>query len=169
MATRRGTRNFEAARPRNAAGAADESVPPSSSATRSADGDGSDFEDAEEAQATDDSLGAVPDLLRKLVGIGLSGFFLTESTIRKAVGDTIPKDWVDFAVDQSDRTRAEFLERLSLEVGRSIENIDFASVFDRLMDGRTLEINARIRLGSRDDGSGATKFRVSLEDDEEAD
>jgi len=101
--------------------------------------------------------------------MGLSGFFLTESTIRKAVGDTIPKDWVDFAVDQSDRTRAELLERLSLEVGRSIESIDFASVLERLMDGRTLEISAKIRLGARSAGQGATKFRVSLEDDEETD
>ena len=122
-----------------------------------------------DSDAAEDSLGAIPDLLRKALGVGLSGFFLTEATIRKAVGDTIPKDWVDFAVDQSDRTRAELLERLSLEVGRSIENIDYVSVLERLMEGRTLEINARVRLGTRREADGATKIQVTLEDDEEAD
>ena len=76
---------------------------------------------------------------------------------------------VDFAVDQSDRTRADLLERLSDEVGRSIERIDYAAILERLLEGRTLEINAQVRLGPRRKGSGATKFRISLEDEEEVD
>ena len=95
--------------------------------------------------------GAVPDLMRRALAFGLSGFFLTEEALRKAVGDTIPKDWTDFAAEQSERARREFLERVSYEIGQSIEKLDVAAVLRELLEGRTLEIRAEIRLG---DGSG---------------
>ena len=150
---------------------------PKDSRTGTSRNDDSDLHGREEAPpegeeretGSPDSLGAIPDLLRKALGAGLSGFFLTEATIRKALGDTLPRDWIDFAVDQSERTRAELLERMSFEVGRSIENIDLAAVLEKLLEGRTLEINASVRLGRRDGGVGATKLSMTIEDDGERD
>jgi hypothetical protein len=84
--------------------------------------------------------------MRRVIAVGLSGFFLTEEAFRKAVGDTLPKDWSDFAVGQSDRTRAEFIERLTFEIGRAIENIDVAEVASKLLTGRTIEVKAEFRL-----------------------
>ena len=82
--------------------------------------------------------------------------------VRKAVGDTIPKDWTDFAVDQSERARREFLERLGYEIGHSIEKIDLAAVLRELLEGRTLEIRAEIRLGgAREEGAGVIRPSVS--------
>jgi hypothetical protein len=98
-----------------------------------------------------------------VIGLGLSGFFLTEETIRKAVGDTLPRDWADFAVEQSERTRKEFLERLSFELAQSIEKVDLAAVLHELLEGRTLEVKAEIRLGGR-----STEIRAGLRDDEES-
>ena len=106
--------------------------------------------------------GALPELVRRALAFGLSGFFLTEEAIRKAVGDTIPKDWADFAADQSERARREFLERVSYEIGQSIEKLDLAAVLRELLDGRTLEIRAEIRLADgRDEASGAVRPSVS--------
>ena len=134
MATRRGTKKFEAAGPAGAT----EADSPRSAANRT---------DAEsEVDEAEDSLGAVPDLLRKVIGMGLSGFFLTESTIRKAVGDTIPKDWVDFAAQQSERTRHDFSEAVAKEVGRALEKVDLAEMFGQIFENRTVEIRARVRL-----------------------
>ncbi len=45
------------------------------------------------------TLPALPELLRRVASIGFSGFFLTEAAVRKALGDTLPKDWIDFAVE----------------------------------------------------------------------
>lgn len=108
-------------------------------------------------------LGAIPDLMRRAIAMGLSGFFFTEEAIRKALGDAMPKDLQDFAVDQSRRTRAEFLERLSYEIGRTLENVDVASVLAQLLQGRTLEVTARIRLRDEDSGRAAPRFRVEVE------
>ena len=112
----------------------------------------------DEGQGT---LPALPELLRRVASIGFSGFFLTEAAVRKALGDTLPKDWIDFAVEQSDRTRAEFIERLSYEVARNLESLDLAAVLSRLLEGRTLEVKAEIRLGEKDESSG-TGFRIQV-------
>jgi hypothetical protein len=106
-------------------------------------------------------LPAVPELVRRVLSIGLSGFFLTEEAIRKALGDAVPRDWTDFVVSQSDRTRKEFLERLSFEIGQSLENIDIARVLTELLEGRTLEVNAEIRLTPKGSGSAATRLQVA--------
>ena len=101
-------------------------------------------------------LTAVPEMVRRVLSIGLSGFFLTEEAIRKALGDAVPRDWTDFVVSQSDRTRKEFLERLSFEIGQSIEKIDFARLVTELLEGRTLEVNAEIRLGPKGSEEAST-------------
>jgi hypothetical protein len=104
---------------------------------------------------------AVPELVRRVLSIGLSGFFLTEEAIRKALGDAVPRDWTDFVVSQSDRTRKEFLERLSFEIGQSLENVDLARVLTDLLEGRTLEVKAEIRLSPKDGEPAAPRLHVA--------
>jgi len=114
----------------------------------------------DEASDTGGRLPALPELVRKAFSLGFSGFFLTEEAIRKALGDTIPKDWTDFAVEQSDRARREFLERLSFEIAQSLEKIDVAAVLRDLLEGRTLEIRAEIRLGEKEPGRQGISARL---------
>jgi hypothetical protein len=54
--------------------------------------------------------GRVPDLLRRVVGLGFSGFFLTEEVVRKTLGEKLPREWIEFAVEQSERTRRELID-----------------------------------------------------------
>ncbi len=112
----------------------------------------------------DDAAGrkaAIPEIMRRALSLGLSGFFLTEEAVRKALGDTLPKDWIDFAVDQSDRTRQEFLERLSFEIGRAFERADLAAVMRELLEGRTLEVKAEIRLKEPESERSKPGLRVA--------
>jgi hypothetical protein len=106
----------------------------------------------------------IPELFRRVLGVGLSGFFLTEEAFRKALGDTLPKDWTDFAVEQSGRTREEFLSRLSFEIGRALENVDVAGVLRELLEGRTLEVSAQIRLVPETEGGEVTQVRIRARD-----
>jgi len=110
----------------------------------------------------------LPDAVRRLIALGLSGVFSTQETIRQAVGDALPKEWVDFAADQSERTRAEFLERLAGELARSLETIDLARVMQQALEGRTLEVNARIRMLPDEKGpDGRGGLRISMREDGE--
>ena len=112
------------------------------------------------------ALNAIPELMRKAFSLGFSGFFLTETAARKALGDALPQDWIDFAVEQSERTRAEFIERLTFEVARSLEVVDLGAVLAELLEGRTLEVKAEIRLGAKDEKAGPGKIRVAVADGE---
>ena len=52
---------------------------------------------ADSGQSRGESQGIVPELLRRAVGLGFSGFFTTEELLRKALGDTVPREWAAFA------------------------------------------------------------------------
>jgi hypothetical protein len=68
---------------------------------------------------------------------------------------------IEFLLDQSQRMRAEFLDRVSREFGRVLERIDPVEVARRLLDGRTVEVSARFRLVPE-----KKKGRRAPEDDE---
>ena len=56
-----------------------------------------------------ESGGNLQELLRRAIALGFSGLFTTEATIRGALGDTVPKEWVDFASEQGeDSNRSQF-------------------------------------------------------------
>lgn len=71
---------------------------------------------------------------------------MTEEALRKALGDSVPRDVLEFLLDQSQRMRAEFLDRISREFGRVLDRIDPVEVARRLLEGRTVEVSARFRL-----------------------
>jgi hypothetical protein len=123
---------------------------------------------AESAVGDEAGLTGIPELFRRVLTLGLSGFFLTETAVRKALGDTVPKEWTDFAAEQSERTRGEFIERLTFEVARSLESVDLASVLQQLLEGRTLEIKAEIRLGEREEGGGGKPLKIAFSDSKRA-
>lgn len=104
-----------------------------------------------------------PDLLRRLLTTGLSGLFTTNEVVRRAVGDAMPREWVDFAVDQSERTRAEFIERLAGELARTLESLELVEMAERLLDGRAIEIRAQIQLLPREGRVRTQEVEVSMD------
>lgn len=90
--------------------------------------------------------GILPDLLRRGLTLGFTGFFMTEEALRRALGDSMPRDWLEFMVEQSERTRAELLDRLQREFGRVLQAVDPVEILRRVLDGQTIEVTARVRL-----------------------
>jgi hypothetical protein len=128
--------------------------------------------DREEARSADELFdvpegerGGMPDLLRRMMTAGFSGLFTTESAIRGALGDTVPREWVDFVASQSDRTRDEFLARLAQEFVRVLESVDVVQLAEQMLEGRTIEIKAELKLGPRrdpaDQPANTASFAVS--------
>jgi hypothetical protein len=98
------------------------------------------------AGSANDGGGFFPDALRRMLTLGFTGFFMTEEALRKALGDSVPRDVIEFVLDQSQRMRGEFLDRVSRELGRVLERVDPVEVARRLLEGRTVEVSARFRL-----------------------
>ncbi len=105
--------------------------------------------DKTEKDDDSDGLYGVPEIIRRFAALGLSGFFTTESALRKALGDTVPKEWTEFAAAQSERTRQELLDRIASEFGRVLGKVEPRDLLEHLIEGRTIEVSAKIRLGSR--------------------
>jgi len=118
----------------------------------------------EDAEAQE-SLGAIPELMRRAIALGLTGFFTTEEAVRRALGDTVPKDWTDYITESSDRTRNEFLDRLSREIARTLKDVDIAALIQQLLEGRTLSINAEFKLSGEPgtDSKAAVRFEKKIE------
>jgi len=116
----------------------------------------------EEAQ---ESLSAIPELMRRAIALGLTGFFTTEEAVRRALGDTVPKDWTDYIAESSDRTRSEFLDRLSREIARTLKDVDIAAVLQQLLEGRTLRVNAEFSLSDDRGTGGGTAVRLKSKSD----
>jgi hypothetical protein len=93
-----------------------------------------------------DAGGFFPEALRRMLTVGFTGFFMTEEALRKSLGDSVPRDVIEFILDQSQRMRGELLDRVSRELGRVLERVDPVEVARRLLEGRTVEVSARFRL-----------------------
>jgi len=94
----------------------------------------------------EEGAGFLPELLRRGMNLGLTGFFMTEEALRRALGDTAPREMIEFVVAQSEKTRAEFLDRVSREFGKALSAMDPVEVVKRMLEGRTIEISATIRF-----------------------
>ena len=112
--------------------------------------DGGSAGGADDEPAREDATGRVPELLRRVVGLGFSGFFLTEEVLRKTLGENLPKDWVDFAAAQSERTRRELIDRVAGEVGRTLDKLDLPKLAERLLRGHSIEVSAQLRFVPRE-------------------
>jgi hypothetical protein len=107
----------------------------------------------------------VPELLRRAVGLGVSGFFTTEELLRKALGDTVPREWADFVAAQTDRARTELIDRLAHELRKSLDDLDLEALLGRILSSHTIEIDARIRFAPTTDGKpGGVRVRFGNED-----
>jgi hypothetical protein len=122
-------------------------------------------EDAEEQER----LSAIPELMRRAIALGLTGFFTTEEAVRRAIGDTVPKDWTDYISESSDRTRSDFLDRLSREIASTLKDIDLAAVLKELLEGRTLKVNAEFKLSDDSKTGGKADIRIETKDSTEKD
>ena len=100
----------------------------------------------------DERAGGLPELLRRIMTVGFSGLFTTEAAIRGALGETVPREWVDFIAEQSERTRNEFITRLAHEFAHVLKSVDIVELAEQLLEGRTVEVNAEIRLRPREPG-----------------
>jgi len=109
--------------------------------------------DDENAEDAADRSGGMPDIFRRMVTLGFSGLFTTEAAIRGALGDTVPREWVDFVSEQSERAREDFAQRLAEEFGRVLAEVDVVEVAEQLLSGRTIEVKAEFKLGPREQSS----------------
>jgi hypothetical protein len=119
-------------------------------------------------EEADGAAGFLPDLLRRGLTLGFTGFFLTEEAVRKALGESVPRDLMDFILKQSERTRAELLDRLAKEFAGALSSLDPVELAKRLLEGRSIEVSAKIRLVPSRSEAGRRGVKLSVNEPEES-
>jgi hypothetical protein len=122
---------------------------------------------AAEAEGTAEGSGFLPDLLRRGLTLGFTGLFMTEEAIRRALGDSVPRDVLEFLLEQTERTRTEFLDRLSREFGRVLSRLDPVEVARRLLEGRAIEVTAQIRFAPDERRRSTVRVHATADREEE--
>jgi hypothetical protein len=113
-----------------------------------------------EDDAESEASGPVPEIIRRMATLGLTGFFMTEGAIRRAFGETVPQEWIDFANDQSERTRTEVIDRVVAEMSRQMAETDPAELMSKFLSGHTIEIEAKLRITPRADDDESPRVRT---------
>ena len=111
--------------------------------------DGDDELELERAEARRAGLfeALLHEAIRRTAALGFSSFFATEDAVRRAFNDAVPRDWLDYAKDQSTELRAEMIERMSAEFGAWLRTVDMAQIMSKLLAEHDFEL--KISLSSK--------------------
>ena len=110
------------------------------------DRDGDDEIELERAEARRQGLfeALLREAVRRTASVGFSSFFATEDALRRAFNEAVPRDWVDYAKDQSADLRAEMIERMSAEFGAWLRTIDMTQIMSKLLAENDFELKISI-------------------------
>ncbi|GAB4292443.1 MAG: hypothetical protein Kow0090_06320 [Myxococcota bacterium] len=91
--------------------------------------------------------GMVPEMVKKTLSIGVSGFLFSEEGIKNLVSELkLPKDVVTFLLAQSERTRQEIARIFAEEVRKYLEENDVAEIAREFVKDMSVEINTTIKF-----------------------
>jgi hypothetical protein len=126
--------------------------------------------DCDEDQAAKGFSGLLPESVRRAVLTGMGALFMTEEGIRNFVGGMkLPKDALDFLLQQADKTRTEVARVVTQEVRRFLESETLRREMLKLLSSVTVQVSAEIRLKPTGEPSISTKVSAKRDRDDEPD
>ena len=108
--------------------------------------------------------GMVPDIVRKAMVSGLGAIFMTEESIRSTLSD-MPKEAVNFLVNQADQTKEQLLNLIAREVREFLESADLSEELSKVLARLTLDIRTQIRFVSSESDDGGFAVTPDMEYD----
>ena len=125
-------------------------------------------EPADEEAAARGLGGFVPDAVKRAVLTGMGALFMTEEGIRNFVGEVkLPKDAVNFLLQQAEKTRGEVTRVVTQEVRRFLESETLRREILKIMSSMTLEVKASIKLKPSGEPEVTGKIRVKKDGEPE--
>ena len=84
------------------------------------------------------------EAVKRATGLGISGLASTEEAVRRAVGDRLPTDWVQFFSDRGEGLRQELMDRLTSEFGQFLRSDEFEDKLRRLISDFDFDVSVRV-------------------------
>lgn len=104
------------------------------------------------------------DTLKKLVTAGLGAAFMTEESIRSYVSELkLPKDVMQMLLQGANKSKQELMNRVSNEVIKIINRIDFVEEASRFVEEHKFKVSAEIEVIRKEspDGKGPLEAKIN--------
>jgi hypothetical protein len=89
----------------------------------------------------------LPEMVKRALFLGAGMLFMTEESVRKVLGEiNLPREAVSYIMKQSEKSKTEFFSIFQRELNRFLTHIDVARLSREIMDGVSVEVNAKITL-----------------------
>ena len=115
----------------------------------------------------DESSGKFSEMVRKVMSVGLGAAFMTEESVRGALGGlNLPKDVLAGILSQANRGKEEMLNKIGNETVKLIQRIDFVKEASRFVEEHKFRIQAEIEVVKKESGESglALNTNVSIKD-----
>jgi predicted hydrocarbon binding protein len=108
-------------------------------------------DDKKDFEETPEKSGPVLDTVKKLFSVGLSAAFLTEESIRQYLGDIkLPKDALNFILQNANKGKEELVSRVSKEIGSLLGKVDIVKEASRFVETHKFKVTAEIEVKKKD-------------------
>jgi hypothetical protein len=114
----------------------------------------------------EDGFPKIGDIIKRVMSVGLGAAFMTEESIRSALGDIkLPKEVLTTILQGASRSKEEFLNRIGNETIKLISKIDFVKEASRFVEEHKFHINAEIEVVKKSEGGHQLKTKVKIRDE----
>jgi len=105
--------------------------------------------------------GLVGDALKKILTTGITAAFMTEEAIRSRVSELkLPKETLNLLLSGASKGRDELMNRVSNEVIRIINKIDFVKEASRFVEEHKFRVTAEIEVMKKDGAPAESSVHV---------
>jgi hypothetical protein len=95
--------------------------------------------------------GGLADAIKKVFAVGVSAAFMTEESIRAALGEVkLPKEILKNLLDGAMKSKQELLNRVSGETIKMINKIDFVKEASRFVETHKFRVTAEIEVEKKE-------------------
>ena len=100
----------------------------------------------------------IPDIIRRTILGGIGAVFASEEGIRKLASEvSLPKDVVNFLLQQATSSKDEVLRVIGKEVRGFLESANISAEMQKLLTQLSLEVKTEVRFIPNDEAVGGIK------------
>lgn len=103
------------------------------------------------------------EVLRKVMSVGLGAAFMTEESVRSALGGiNLPKEVLNGILQGANRSKEEFLNKVGNETIKLLSKIDFVKEASRFVEEHKFRINAEIEVVRKTNGENSLNLKTNV-------
>jgi len=106
----------------------------------------------------------LPELVKRALFLGAGMLFMTEESVRRVLGEiNLPREAVNYVIKQSEKSKTEFFSIFQRELNRFLSRVDITRLTKEIVDGISVEINAKVTLRTKGDKGDGSEPGVIME------